>query len=425
MQQFFTSYKERLNTLLFLGIILAIPFGYYVPESHFLTDIVGDFFLRSLSMLIVPIIVISMLSGILQFHGNAQFGAVGLRVVLYYSVTTAIAVATGLLVVNLIQPGKQTAQHTQEVNIQESLTTASNTEPTKKVAQGGIVAVLKKIVPKNIVQAAADGNILGLIFFATLLALAILAQGDSAVQNLKPAIDTLFAALLWLVDTIMLFAPLGVFALVSAMLSNTVKDGLFNTIGYDIFTYTYTVLLGLLLHACISLPLLLLLYRTSPIRFFKAMLPALSTAFSTASSAATLPVTIESLHSRAGVSKKVASFVAPLGATVNMDGTAIYEAIAVVFIANMYGIDLSFAQQFIIFITATFSAIGAAGIPGAGLVMMVIVLNSVGLPVEGISLIVIVDRLLDMFRTAINVWGDSIGAAVVGISLEKIEVDSL
>ena len=419
MTTFFLSYKQRLNTFLFLGILLAIPVGYLVPGLQPITDFVGDLFLRMLFLLIVPVIVVSMLAGILQFEDSNQLGKIGLRAFAYYALTTALAVATGLIAVNWINPGTSPdTSQSQSIRIESASTDPTAEAPPAKPA-GGIGMVLKQIIPKNVVSAAAEGNVLGLIFFSTLLAIALLMQGDACKTHIKPIIDVLFNALIWLVDLAMITAPIGIFCLVSAAVSDAVLNDILATTGIEIGKYFLTVLSGLLFHGLISLPLVLYFFGIKPLSFASAMLPAITTAFSTASSTATLPITIDSLKNRAGVSEKVAGFVAPLGATVNMDGTAIYEAVAAIFIANMYGIDLTFSQQFIIFLTATFSAIGAAGIPGAGLLMMTLVLDSVGLPAEGIGLIVGVDRILDMFRTGINVWGDSIGAAIIAKGLNE------
>ena len=415
MSKLFTSYKNRLNTFLFLGILAAIPFGYLMPESLPMTGLIGELFLRSLYLLIVPIIVVSMLAGILQFEDSRQLGTIGLRTLLYYGLTTAIAVATGLVVVNIVNPGISTEETTSA-----SLSTqAAATSEAPAARKGGIAEVVRKIIPKNVVAAASEGNVLGLIFFTTLFAIALLLQGEQCKTHIKPIVDVIFAALIWLVDLAMILAPVGIFCLVSGTVSDAVEKNMVGTVGYEIVRYSFTVLSGLLFHALVSLPLILLFFGISPIKFAKAMLPAITTAFSTASSSATLPITLDSLSRRANVSEKVSSFVAPLGATVNMDGTAIYEAVAAIFIANMYGVDLTFTQQFVIFLTATFSAIGAAGIPGAGLIMMTLVLDSVGLPAEGIGLIVGVDRILDMFRTSINVWGDSIGAAIIARGINE------
>lgn len=390
---------------MFLGIILGALGGYLFPEQSISLSLVGELFLRVLTMLIVPVIIISMLAGIVNLKDSSSLGRLGIKAVVFYFCTTALAVLIGLTLVNVIGPGLGESPLNRE---QVQMDIASNNP-----AAGGLTEVAKNIIPKNVVQAASQGNVLGLIFFCVFLGIAILSIRHPGVEVLKKGIGAAFEAIIWMVDKVMLVAPIGVCSLVANLVGDFVSQNQLSELGSAIGWYTLTVASGLVFHGIVSLPLLAVLFRIHPLRFAKAMLPALSTAFSTASSAATLPITIDSLEHRAKVSNQVSSFVAPLGATVNMDGTAIYEAVAAVFIANMYGVDLTFGQQTTIFLTATFSAVGAAGIPGAGLIMMTLVLSSVGLPAEGIQLIVVVDRALDMLRTCLNVWGDSIGAAII------------
>jgi Na+/H+-dicarboxylate symporter len=269
-------------------------------------------------------------------------------------------------------------------------------------------SILLNMIPDNPIKAAAEGQILPLIVFSLLFGAVLTTIGEKA----KPLIDffeSLFEAMMRLTDWIIRLTPIGVFALIATVVANT-GPGIFANVG----RYMLTVIVGLAFHAVITLPLLLrFMGRVSPRKYFSKVAPALTTAFSTASSSATLPLTMECVEVEAGVSKKTSSFVLPLGATINMDGTALYESVAAVFIAQLYGIDLSFGQQVLVFLTATLAAIGAAGIPSAGLVTMAIVLNAVGLPLDGIGIIIAVDRILDMFRTSINVWGDTTGCVVI------------
>lgn len=406
------NYRKYLNTFILAGIVLGLLSGLLLPELALGTALIGELFLRLLTLLIVPVIVVSMIAGILNLDDSGNLGRLGLKTIIYYSCTTALAVAVGLLMVNLIQPGKDTASQLAKPPVVEQV----EEDATKVKTAGGLADVARKIIPKNIINAALKGNALGLIFFSIFIAIALLSIKHEGVQYIRLSIGALFDAIIFMVDKVMLLAPLGVFSLVAKLVAEFMLEDKLGELGGSIAWYTATVISGLLVHAVISLPLLAVFFKINPLPFFKAVFPAVSTAFSTASSAATLPITIDSLKKRANVPDKIASFVAPLGATVNMDGTAIYEAVAAVFIANMYGVDLSAGEQFIIFITATFSAVGAAGIPGAGLIMMTLVLNAVGLPVEGIQLIVVVDRGLDMLRTSINVWGDSLGAAIIAKS---------
>lgn len=278
--------------------------------------------------------------------------------------------------------------------------------------------ILLEIVPTNLFQALASGDILPIIFFSLLLgtALTVIGERGAVVQRF---FEGAFEAVLRIVDWIMWLAPLGVMALLATTVAEMGID-LFATL----FKYVVTVLVGLAFHGVITLGVVLWTFGgIDPWRYAQQMARALMTAFSTDSSSATLPVTMECVE-QAGISNRVSSFVLPLGATVNMDGTALYEAVAAMFIAQVYGIDLSFSQQVVIFLTATLAAIGAAGVPSAGLVTMIIVLRSVGLPLEGIGILVGIDRLLDMCRTTVNVWGDAVGARIIARSEGELDLAS-
>jgi Na+/H+-dicarboxylate symporter len=269
-------------------------------------------------------------------------------------------------------------------------------------------SILINMIPDNPIRAAAAGDILPLIVFSLLLGAVLTTLGKRG-EALVGFFDSLNEAMMRLTDWVIRLTPIGVFALIATVVADT-GPGIFANVG----RYMLTVILGLAFHALVTLPLLLrFMGGVRPRVYASKLSPALTTAFSTASSSATLPLTIECVEREAGVSPRVSSFVLPLGATINMDGTALYESVAAVFIAQLYGIDLSMGQQILIFFTATLAAIGAAGIPSAGLVTMAIVLNAVGLPLDGIGIIIAVDRILDMFRTSINVWGDATGCVVV------------
>ena len=406
-QSAYRWYCRHLNLIMLLAILAGALIGFVTPTLAGNLEIFGDLFLRALKLLILPVIVLSILCGVLQLEDASQLGNLGIRTFLFYMFTTAIAVITGLALVNMTRPGL----NPESPGTASAAIVSREAPPAQKAS--GLTEVLKNIIPTNLAKAAVDGNVLGLICFSLFLGIALLYGNPTTVLPLRQGISALFDATIWMVDRVMLFAPPGILGLIAPLVAQTVLEQKLGSLGYELQIYAFTVVGGLLLHGAFTLPLLLYLAGINPFAFFRAMLPALSTAFSTASSSATLPLTIDSLKRRAGVPDKYASFVAPLGATVNMDGTAIYESIAVVFIANMYGVDLSFPEQCVVFLTATFSAIGAAGIPGAGLIMMTMILQAVGLPAEGISLVVVVDRLLDMIRTAVNVWGDSIGAALL------------
>ena len=388
--------KLKIHTQIVIAIILGIVAGLLLGEKAVHIKIVGDLFIRLLKMIIVPLIMASMVTGIVSIGNARGLGRIGLRTFSYYVATTVLAVGVGLILVNIIQPGVGVEMPTEST--EQAIT---HQPPTAG-------SILNDIIPDNAVGAMANSKYLSVIFFSIFLGVGITTVGEKA----KPLAD-FFASLnhvmMKLTDWIMCLAPFGVFALMAYTVG---------TLGLEIIKelakYMATVLLGLGIHSCVTLPILLMIFaRCSPLKFIRHMFSAVATAFSTASSAATLPITMDCLEENAGVSNKITSFVIPLGATVNMDGTALYEAVAAMFIAQACGIEMTLGHQLIIMLTATLASIGAAAIPSAGLVTMVIVLNAVGLPTEGMIMILAVDRILDMFRTAVNVWGDACGTAIV------------
>ena len=399
----------------------------------------GEIFLRVLKMLVVPLVVASVMSGILGLGDIRKLGKPGLAAVSYYLSTTVLAVLVGLILVNVINPGAAPLDEDRQAEIQsdeESLKerlyddlaeqydatddqiaeTFGDSEYVEEKNRG-IGQILENLVlmmfTDNLFRSAVNLDLLPLIIFSLVFA-GLLTTMGSQVDSIVNFIQQINEALMKFILLIMNFAPLGIFCLVAARFGEANVTGTFfqelkQTAGYSI-----TILVGLGVHAFITLPAILYFFtRRNPYRFMLQMSQAILTAFSTASSSATLPVTMESAVDEAGVSKKSVDFVLPLGATINMDGTALYEAVAAIFIAQVIGADMSLAQQAIVAVTATLAAIGAAGIPEAGLVTMVIVLTAVGLPVEYMSLILSVDWFLDRFRTAVNVFGDACGAAVV------------
>ncbi|MFQ5510726.1 MAG: dicarboxylate/amino acid:cation symporter [Candidatus Krumholzibacteriia bacterium] len=356
---------------------------------------VGTVFIKLLKMLIVPLILASMVVGVARVGDIRKLGGLGSRTFLFYVLTTWASVFVGLVMVNLIKPGRGAPLLAGEI-------------PEAVHTVVGFWDVLLNMVPDNPIKAMANMDILPLIVFSLLLGAVLTTIGGRA-KPLTDFFESLNEAMMKMADIVIRLTPIGVFALLARVVAET-GPGIFANLG----KYMLTVLIGLLIHALVTLPLLLkYLARVRPERYVAKVSPALTTAFSTASSSATLPVTIDCVQDRAGVSRRVSSFVLPIGATINMDGTALYESVAAVFIAQVYGIDLSLTQQVVVFLTATLAAVGAAGIPSAGLVTMAIVLNAVGLPLEGIGMILAVDRLLDMCRTTVNVWGDTVGCAVV------------
>lgn len=366
--------------------------------------IVGDYFLRLLQMITIPLIVTSLISGVAGLGDASRFGTMFGRTLLYYLVTSTLAICTGLLMVNIIRPG-----------VGAILPGGGEAIAGADRSLGGIfLGLLDQMIPANPIQALAGGEFLSIITFSILLGVFIIYTGGRAAEVLRTFFESAFEVIMRLTLAIIALAPIGVFAF---MVFATATQGL------DIFLtlawYMLTVFLALVVHACVTLPLIVrFIGRRSPWKFAQAMSPALMTAFSTASSNGTLPLTITSVEKRAGVSNRVSSFVLPLGATVNMDGTALYEAVAVLFIAQATAFanpdfTFTFGQQISVAITALLASVGAAGIPHAGLVMMAIVLQAVGLPLEAQGIIIAVDRVLDMCRTSVNVWSDSCGCAVL------------
>lgn len=388
--------KLRLHTQILLGMALGVVAGLLLGERVTLVAPVGKIFISLLKMIIMPLILASIVMGMVSIGDVRRLGRVGIKTFVYYLVTTFAATFIGLVMVNLLHPGVGMAQGM----VGGALLT--------RRAPPSLLSVVMDIFPTNIFKALAEDRVLPVIFFSLLLGSALATIKEKS-GVLVPFFDGLNEVMMKITEWIMALAPLGVFALMATTVG---KMGL--SVFKPLALYMFAVLAGLGIHAFLVLPgLLRFVGRYSPWPFFKSMLSALATAFSTASSAATLPVTMECLERRAGVPNKVVSFVVPLGATVNMDGTALYEAVAAIFIAQAYGITLTLPQQLTVSLTATLASIGAAAIPGAGLVTMVIVLRAVNLPIEGIGMILAVDRILDMCRTTVNVWGDACGAAVI------------
>jgi proton glutamate symport protein len=360
----------------------------------------GDLFLRLLKMITVPLIVTSLITGVAGLDNTSRFGAMFGRTLAYYGITSILAITTGLIIVNIVRPGigAELPGGTEAVlhGGDESLT-------------GILLGLVDNMIPTNPLESLVSSNFLSIITFSIIFAVFLVRTGGENARVLRKFFQAAFEVMMRLTMAIISLAPYGVFCF---MVYATASQGLaiFGTLAW----YMLAVFLALLVHAAITLPLLVkFVAKRSPIEFARAMSPALMTAFSTASSNGTLPLTITCVEDRAKVSNKVSSFVLPLGATVNMDGTALYEAVAVLFIAQAYRGDLVLADQILVAITALLASIGAAGIPHAGLVMMAIVLQAVNLPLEAQGIIIAVDRVLDMCRTSVNVWSDSCGCAII------------
>ncbi len=393
------------ENLTLVAIFVGIAFGYYFKEAALAIEVVGQIYLALLKMLIIPLVVASIFVAITSLEDTSELKSIGLLAFAYYLITTALAVTLGLVIFNIFEPGAGKAVLT-------DLTSSAHLPQPKELS---ISDFLLSFIPTNIFEALSKGAILPIIFFTILFSVAALFIETPKRQILFNFFDAINDSMMVLAKWVITLTPLGVFALLAATAAKHGLEPIFN-----LYSYVLTVLAALTIHAVVVLPAIAyLIGRFNPYRYFWQIKEAPLIAFSTASNSATLPVSIEVAETKGGVSKKVAGFVLPLGATINMDGTALYESIAVMFIANLSGVELSLAQQITIFITATFASIGAAGIPGAGLVMMTMILDSVGLPAEYIALIITVDRFLDMFRTAINNWGDLLGAKIIDSLLAR------
>lgn len=396
----------------FAGILSGEEGALFGVRFYDAYDFIGQLFLNALKMIIVPLISASIITGASSL-GGANLGRMGGKTLAFYMASSAIAILIGLTMVNAFTPGLVDGtplMQTMELDVSED--SAAIAERIEGRSSSDIVDVFIRMIPANVVAAAAEGQMLGLIFFSLLFGAMIQRIDEPYRSTLANFWQGVFMVMMDMTMLVMRFAPLGVFGLVAKTMAVT-GFALILPLGW----FFITVVLALALHALVVLPLvLLLLARVNPKRHFQVMGPALLTAFSTASSSATLPLTIESVEKGAGVSQRTSSFVLPLGATVNMDGTALYECVAAIFLAQAYGVDLSFAQQFLIIMIALLTSIGVAGIPAASLVAISIILAAVGVPLEGIGLLMVTDRILDMLRTSVNVFSDSCCAVVIARS---------
>ncbi|POP51945.1 dicarboxylate/amino acid:cation symporter [Zhongshania marina] len=401
------------------AILLAVTAGVIggpdagIGSLHFTAvyAFLGTMFLNALKMLIVPLVMSSIISGMAGVGGD-KLEKLGGKTLLFYASSSLVAILIGLAVVNVIAPGSgdnQALAATISSNDPELSDTLSKVEGR---GASDIVQVFVRMVPTNVVNAAANSEMLGLIFFSLLFGFFLARSKSEHAKTLthfwQGVMDIMTEITMW----VMRFAPIGVFGLVAKTVAIT---------GFAAFKpmllFFFTALLALLIHAFVALPLVLkYVAGVSPKKHYAAMTPALLTAFSTASSSATLPLTLKSIQEESGVSKQVSGFVLPLGATVNMDGTALYECVAAMFIAQVYGLELGFVQQFTIVMIALLTSIGVAGIPAASLVAISVILGAIGLPLEGIGLLLVTDRILDMIRTAVNVFSDSCAAVVIARS---------
>lgn len=411
--------KLALHWKIIIGMILGVLYGLIASKMgwvDFTNDWIkpwGKIFINLLKLIAVPLVFASLIKGVSSLSDISKLSRIGGKTIGIYLFTTVVAVTFGLLLVNIIQPGTSFSEEKRmELKEQYASNAASKIASAKDVKEDGPLQFIVDMVPSNFIQATGNNkNMLQVIFFAILFGIAMVMLPKEKTSVVKGFFDGVNDIILQIVDLIMLTAPYGVFALLGGLVVDFGGSAeLFQALGI----YSLSVVIGLLLMIMVVYPFILKSFtKLKYFDFFKGIAPAQMLAFSTSSSAATLPVTMERCEDHLGVSEEVSSFVLPLGATINMDGTSLYQAIAAVFIAQAFGYDLDLSQQLTIVLTSTLASIGAAAVPGAGMVMLVIVLSSIGIDPEGIALIFAVDRLLDMLRTVVNVTGDATVATVV------------
>jgi len=414
---------KQLHWQILIAMILGIIVGSFIKNNFVFilsSDILlglyelfvsfGVIFIKLLKMIIIPLIFTSIIVGVSSIGATKRLGNLGLKTILYYICTSLFAILIGLLLTNLLKPG---------INYSDNQTLGIDSESydyEKLNTPDSTMDIFIRMIPENPISAAANGDILSLIFFALLLGISITMIPNETKKNLTEFFNALFQAIMFLTQMIIKLSPIGVFGLIVKTVS--ISDlNLFYSVG----KYMLTIALGLSIHLLIVLPIMFfILTKISPLKHFKAMASAMATAFSTSSSSATLPVTMKCVKENVKASKEVSGFVLPMGATINMDGTALYECAGVIFISQVLGVELTLSQQFIVVITALLASIGAAGIPSAGLVMIFIVTQAVGFNNDEVAMIIgamlAVDRPLDMLRTMVNVTSDSIGTAIIAHS---------
>ncbi|MGD8777457.1 MAG: dicarboxylate/amino acid:cation symporter [Ignavibacteria bacterium] len=391
--------KIKLHWQILIALFLGILYGIFLKDYVYLVSWMGDVFLRGLRMVIVPLILSSIISGVTNIGEAKNLGRLGLKTFAYYVTTSLFAIVTGLILVNIFQPG-----------VGADLGLSQKVEGLDAARQS-FGDTLLNIVPTNIFAAFTEGQMLSIIFFAIIFGFFITQVEEKYKVLMTDFFNAIFEVMMKITMLVIKFTPLGILGIVAKVVSE--QSDLIE-LAQRMGIYMLVVALALLVHASITLPgILRIIGKANPIKHLRALSTPLLTAFSTSSSNATLPLTMEAVEHNSGVSNKITSFTLPLGATINMDGTALYECVGAMFIAQAYGVELGIMQQVVVVFTALLASIGAAGIPMAGLVMITIILSAIGLPLEGVGLIIAVDRILDMCRTAVNVWSDSCGAVVI------------
>ncbi|GER59342.1 dicarboxylate/amino acid:cation symporter [Patiriisocius marinus] len=417
--------KLALHWQILIGMALGVIFALILTNFSWGDEFVGDWikpfgtiFINSLKLIAVPLIFASLVKGVSDLKDISSLSKMGLRTILTYVATTIIAVSIGLAIVNLVGPGKSISEETRTELVDAYGGEAEKRqEAAKAQKEAGPLQALVDLVPSNIIGASSNNsNMLQVIFFAIFFAIGLILIPEKDAKPVKKFFDGFNEVILKMIDLIMLAAPYGVFALLAALVVEAPSADLFAALGM----YALCVVCGLLLMIGVYVSMVWIFTKKSPSFFLNGISPAQLLAFSTSSSAATLPVTMERVEEHLGVKKEVTSFVLPIGATINMDGTSLYQAVAAVFIAQAFGMDLDLGTQLGIIVTATLASIGSAAVPGAGMVMLVIVLAQAGIPEAGLALIFAVDRPLDMCRTVVNVTGDATVSMLVAKSQGKL-----
>ncbi len=403
------------------GVLFALAMVQFEWGPKIVSDWIkpfGNIFINSLKLIAVPLILASLIKGVSDLKDISKLSKMGGRTIGIYIITTVIAVSIGLTIVNIIKPGSSISEETRNELVENYKGDAdSKISQANEQKESGPLRALEDLVPSNIFAAAGDnGNMLQVIFFAIFFGVGLILIPAEQADPVKKFFDGFNEVILKLIDLIMLAAPYGVFALLAALVVESPSLDLFKALGW----YSISVLSGLILMIGVYISFVWIFTKRKPSFFVNGISPAQLLAFSTSSSAATLPVTMERVEEHLGVEEEVASFVLPIGATINMDGTSLYQAVAAVFIAQAFGMDLSFGAQLGIIVTATLASIGSAAVPGAGMVMLVIVLAQAGIPEAGLALIFAVDRPLDMCRTVVNVTGDAAVSMMVAKSVDKL-----
>jgi proton glutamate symport protein len=411
--------KIPLHTQIIAGLILGLVVGLIIIKFGISPDFtinyvkpIGTIFINSLKMIAVPLVFASLVIGVANLGDISKLSRIGGKTIFAYLITTVIAITIGLVLVNTLEPGESLPQATRDsLMLLYDDAVGNKADQAAEVSSKGPLQPLINIVPENIVRAAADnGSMLQVVFFAIIVGIALLQIPKEKARNFTNFFDAFNDVIIKIVEYIMMIAPYGVFALMASLIVEIAGENPDSAVSLllALLKYTLVVLGGLLLVIFGVYALLLKSFTKIPFfSFLKALQPAMLLGFSTSSSSATLPVTMKVVEDDLGVSEEVSSFVLPLGATINMNGTSLYQAVAAVFIAQALGMDLTLSQQLTIVLTATLAAIGSAGVPGAGLIMLIIVLEAIGVPGAGVALIIAPDRILDMFRTVVNITGDA------------------